>query len=100
MAAPRAAQLAHDRAPRVEVHLLADQRRAPAVRAVPATRLARPDALAKERAFEVRLGEAEERAGMPKAFAARPGSSPRNAAAVTAARRAGTAAARRWSLAR
>src|SRR6185369_13067655 len=68
-AAPRAAQLPQDRAARVQVDGLPDQRRAAAVGAVPAAGLPGTDALAQELAFEVGLGDAEERAEHADGFA-------------------------------
>src|SRR6185503_4378805 len=58
-AAPRAAQLAHARAARVEVDALPDPRCPAAVGAVPTAGLPGADALAQELAFEVGLGDAE-----------------------------------------
>src|SRR3954464_3998483 len=60
-AAARAAQLADDGAAGVDVDVLADERRAPAVRAVVASRFAGPHPLAQELALEVGLGDAQER---------------------------------------
>src|SRR3954452_8187575 len=59
--APRTAQLADDRARRVHVDALADERRAAAVGAVWAPRFAGPDALAQQLALEVGLRDPEQR---------------------------------------
>src|SRR3954451_17542374 len=56
-AAPRAAQLAHDRAPRIDVDAFADEGRATAVGAVASSRFAGPHALAQKLALEVGLGD-------------------------------------------
>src|SRR5512132_243098 len=60
-AAARAAELAHDGAPRVDVNVLADERRSAAIRAVRASRFAGPHALAQQLALEVGLRDPEQR---------------------------------------
>src|SRR3954447_9258659 len=75
LAVARAAQLAHDGAARVEVDDLADERRPSAVRAVPASRLAGPHALAQQLALEVGLGDAEQGPEHGAGFATRAGGS-------------------------
>src|SRR3954470_8109784 len=59
-AAARAAQLADHRAPRVDVHALADEGRPAAVGAVRASRFAGPHALAQQLALEVGLRDPEQ----------------------------------------